>query len=117
MLLSAVVQGLLASVGYYFVGIDRVFFLTALTMFLAMVPFIGSAAVWVSCLRLGLPLPAVGYTGGLTGLVLHGGCLHGRQCDQTDGAAWLVEFVFPVGIVEARAGGAAYWARLGFSRV
>ena len=46
-LLSAVVQGLLASVGYYFVGIDRVFFLTALTMFLAMVPFIGSAAVWV----------------------------------------------------------------------
>ncbi len=46
-LLSAVVQGLLASVGYYFVGIDRVFFLTALTMFLAMVPFIGAAAVWV----------------------------------------------------------------------
>jgi predicted PurR-regulated permease PerM len=46
-LLSAVVQGLLASVGYYFVGIDRIFFLTALTMFLAMVPFIGAAAVWV----------------------------------------------------------------------
>jgi predicted PurR-regulated permease PerM len=46
-LLSAIVQGVLASVGYYFVGIDRIFFLTALTMFLAMVPFIGAAAVWV----------------------------------------------------------------------
>ena len=46
-LLSAVTQGVLASVGYYFVGIDRIFFLTALTMFLAMVPFIGAAAVWI----------------------------------------------------------------------
>ncbi len=46
-LLSAIVQGVLASVGYYFVGIDRIFFLTALTMFLAMVPFIGAAAVWM----------------------------------------------------------------------
>lgn len=46
-LLSAMVQGVLASVGYYFVGIDRIFFLTGLTMFLAMVPFIGAAAVWI----------------------------------------------------------------------
>jgi len=46
-LASAVVQGLLAGVGYLFAGVDRVFFLTALTMFLAMVPFVGAAAVWV----------------------------------------------------------------------
>lgn len=45
-LLSAIVQGVLAGVGYFFVGIEQVFFLTALTMFLAMVPFIGAAAVW-----------------------------------------------------------------------
>jgi predicted PurR-regulated permease PerM len=46
-LLSALVQGLLASVGYYFVGINGVFFLTALTMFMAMVPFLGAALVWL----------------------------------------------------------------------
>ncbi len=46
-LLSAVVQGLLAGVGYAVVGSDRIFFLTSLTVFLAMVPFVGAAAVWV----------------------------------------------------------------------
>lgn len=45
-LASAVGQGLLAGVGYYFAGVERIFFLTALTMFLAMVPFVGAAAVW-----------------------------------------------------------------------
>ncbi len=52
-LLSAVVQGLLAGAGYLVVGAEYVFFLTALTVFLAMVPFIGAAAVWVPvCLYL-----------------------------------------------------------------
>lgn len=48
-LLSAVVQGLLASIGYYF-ALDAgapIFLLTALTILLAIVPFVGAAAVWV----------------------------------------------------------------------
>ncbi len=46
-LLSAVVQGILAGIGYFFAGVHNVFFLTVLTCFLAMVPFVGAAAVWV----------------------------------------------------------------------
>jgi len=46
-LLSAIIQGLLAGIGYYFAGVEAVFFLTAATAFLAMVPFVGAAAVWV----------------------------------------------------------------------
>ena len=48
-LLSAFVQGLLAGIGYFFALPEGapIFFLTAVTMLLAMVPFIGSAAVWV----------------------------------------------------------------------
>jgi len=45
-LLSAVVQGLLAGAGYFFAGVEAVFLLMVLTMLLAMVPFIGAAAVW-----------------------------------------------------------------------
>ena len=45
-LLSAIVQGLLAGIGYYFAGIGPVFFLTGLTMLLAIVPFVGATAVW-----------------------------------------------------------------------
>jgi predicted PurR-regulated permease PerM len=48
-LLSAFAQGLLASIGYYFAGFDSVFLLTVLTMFLAMVPFVGAAGVWGGC--------------------------------------------------------------------
>jgi predicted PurR-regulated permease PerM len=46
-LLSAVAQGLLAGIGFYFVGLERIFFLTGTTIFLAMIPFVGAAAVWV----------------------------------------------------------------------
>ena len=48
-LLSAVVQGALAGIGYYFALADTapIFLLTALTMVTAMVPFVGAAAVWV----------------------------------------------------------------------
>jgi predicted PurR-regulated permease PerM len=46
-LLSAIVQGLLAGIGYFVAGVDMVFLLTVLTMLLAMVPFVGAAAVWV----------------------------------------------------------------------
>ncbi len=51
--LSAFVQGLLAGVGYYLAGVGSVFLLMALTMILAMVPFLGAASVWISvCLWL-----------------------------------------------------------------
>lgn len=46
-LASAFAQGLLAGIGFYFAGADKVFFLTGLTMFLALIPFVGAAAVWV----------------------------------------------------------------------
>lgn len=48
-LLSAVVQGALAGLGYYFAlpASAPVFLLTALTMATALVPFVGAAAVWI----------------------------------------------------------------------
>ncbi len=46
-LLSAVAQGLLAGVGYFFAGLDSIVLLTVLTTMLAMVPFVGAAAVWL----------------------------------------------------------------------
>ena len=46
-LLSAVVQGILAGIGYVAVGASPLFLLIILTMLLAMVPFVGAAAVWV----------------------------------------------------------------------
>lgn len=46
-LLSAIAQGLLAGIGFYFVGMESVFLLTLLTACLALVPFAGAAAVWV----------------------------------------------------------------------
>jgi len=46
-LLAAIVQGILAGVGFALVGVQKVFFLTGLTIFLAMIPFVGAAAVWV----------------------------------------------------------------------
>ena len=48
-LLSALVQGLLAGVGFYFAGLDSIFLLTVLSAVLAMVPFVGAAAVWFPC--------------------------------------------------------------------
>ena len=46
-LLSAIVQGLLAGVGFYFAGMSSGFLLTILTMVFAMIPFVGAAAIWV----------------------------------------------------------------------
>lgn len=46
-LLSAIIQGILAGIGFYFVGMESVFLLTLLTACLALVPFAGAAAVWV----------------------------------------------------------------------
>ncbi len=53
-LLSALAQGVLAGIGFYFVGVGSVFLLTVLAMLFAIVPFIGSAGVWVPvCLWIG----------------------------------------------------------------
>ena len=46
-LLSAVVQGLLAGIGYAAAGLHSVFLLILLTSVLAMIPFLGAAAVWL----------------------------------------------------------------------
>ncbi len=46
-LLSAIVQGLLIGLGFYVAGIGSIFLLTALAMLLTLVPFVGSAIVWV----------------------------------------------------------------------
>ena len=46
-LLAAVVQGLLAGIGFWFAGLESVFLMTLVTMVLAMVPFVGAAAVWI----------------------------------------------------------------------
>ncbi|MES1212995.1 MAG: AI-2E family transporter [Singulisphaera sp.] len=48
-LLSAFAQGLLASIGYFLCGFHSVFLLTVVTMLLAMIPFVGAAAVWGAC--------------------------------------------------------------------
>jgi len=48
-LLSALVQGLLAGVGFYFASLESIFLLTVLSAVLAMVPFLGAASVWIPC--------------------------------------------------------------------
>jgi predicted PurR-regulated permease PerM len=54
-LLSALVQGLVAGVGYYFAGVPALVFLTLFTAVCALIPFVGPAIVWVPvCLWLGL---------------------------------------------------------------
>jgi len=72
-LLSAFVQGLLAGAGFYLVGLEAVFLLTVLTMFLALIPFVGATAVWLPCslyvfFYQGRPLAGVL-------LALYGGCV------------------------------------------
>jgi predicted PurR-regulated permease PerM len=48
-LVTALVQGILASIGYYFAGFEGVILLMILTIFAAFVPIVGSAIVWVPC--------------------------------------------------------------------
>lgn len=52
---SAIVQGLVAGIGYYFAGAEPLIFLTLLTAVCALIPFVGPALVWVPvCLWIGL---------------------------------------------------------------
>lgn len=46
-LLSALCQGLLAGIGYYFAGVPSVVLLTFITVLASLVPFIGAAIIWV----------------------------------------------------------------------
>jgi predicted PurR-regulated permease PerM len=46
-ILSAIVQGLTAGVGYYFAGMPSLVMLTALTTVFALIPFFGTGLVWV----------------------------------------------------------------------
>jgi predicted PurR-regulated permease PerM len=46
-LLSAVVQGILAGLGFWIAGAGSVFLLTMATIVCALVPFVGAATVWV----------------------------------------------------------------------
>lgn len=47
-LLGALVQAVLAGIGFAWAGLGNVFLLTLLTFFGALVPFVGAAAVWLS---------------------------------------------------------------------
>jgi predicted PurR-regulated permease PerM len=54
-ILSAVAQGLTAGIGYYFAGMPSLVMLTALTTVCALIPFFGTALVWVPvCLYLAI---------------------------------------------------------------
>lgn len=44
----ALAQAILAGIGFAVLGVDRVWLLAGLTMFSSLIPFLGSAAVWVS---------------------------------------------------------------------
>ena len=70
-LLSAVAQGLLAGIGYFFAGLDSLALLTVLTTMLAMVPFVGAAAVWLP-ISLYLIFIAQGQTTAGIGLAVYG---------------------------------------------
>jgi len=59
------------------VGLDKIFFLTAITIFLAMIPFVGAAAIWIPvCLflyfheqRTTAALVLAAYCGGVVSMV------------------------------------------------
>jgi predicted PurR-regulated permease PerM len=53
--LSALAQGVLATIGFYFAGLESLVLLFLITTAMALVPFLGAASVWVlCCLWLGL---------------------------------------------------------------
>ena len=47
--LSALVQGFLAAIAYWWVGFESVILLFLVTSLMALVPFLGAASVWVPC--------------------------------------------------------------------
>lgn len=47
--LSALAQGILATIAYYFAGLDSLVLLFLATSLMALVPFLGAASVWIPC--------------------------------------------------------------------
>ncbi len=47
--LSALAQGILAAIAYWFLGFESVILLFLVTTMMALVPFLGAASVWVPC--------------------------------------------------------------------
>lgn len=47
--LSALVQGILAAIAYWFLGFESVILLFLVTTMMALVPFLGAASVWAPC--------------------------------------------------------------------
>ncbi len=47
--LSALVQGMLAALAFWFFGFDSVILLFLITSLMALVPFLGAASVWIPC--------------------------------------------------------------------
>jgi predicted PurR-regulated permease PerM len=48
-LVTAIIQGVLAAIGYYFAGLEGVVLLMILTTFAAFVPIVGSSIIWIPC--------------------------------------------------------------------
>lgn len=46
---SALAQGVLAAIAFYFIGFDSVILLFLVTSLMSLVPFLGAASVWVPC--------------------------------------------------------------------
>lgn len=69
---AAVVQGALAGIGFAVLGLERLWLLTIVTMFLSMVPFLGAAAVWIP---VSLFLFAEGRVGAAIGMAVYGGAI------------------------------------------
>ncbi len=69
-ILSAVAQGILASIGYLVTGFSSVMLLMLITTVMAMIPFLGAAAVWIPCaVYLGV---VEGRVGAAIGLAIYG---------------------------------------------
>ncbi len=48
-ILSALVQGMLAAIAFYFCGLKSVVLLFMMTSLMALIPFLGAASVWIPC--------------------------------------------------------------------
>jgi predicted PurR-regulated permease PerM len=48
-LVSAIAQGLLGGIGYYFAGLESIWLLIIATMLASLVPFVGATIVWIPC--------------------------------------------------------------------
>ncbi len=48
-IVSALAQGVLGGIGYYFAGLSWIWLLILATMFASLIPFVGAALVWIPC--------------------------------------------------------------------